>query len=490
MAFTGPSNMRRSEYDVVVVGSGPNGLAAAITLADKGLSVLVVESQSSVGGGMRSAELTLPGFVHDVCSSVHPLGAASPVFRAFGLEQHGLEWVHPPAPLVHVLSDDEIVTLERSVGATAQQLGHDEAAYHRLLEPFVERFPSLIEMLLGPLRWPADPLLFARFGLSALPSMRQLAARFREPRAAALLGGMAAHATIPLDKLVTASFALVLGTAGHAVGWPIARGGSQAICNALVASLEARGGEIITGWHVRSLRELPKARAYVLDVTPKQLIAIAGEQLPRSYTSRLQRFRHSPGVFKMDWALSGPIPWHDPRCRRSATVHLGGTLADIARSEAAVAQGTVSPAPFTLLVQPSLFDSSRAPAGQHTAWAYCHVPYGSELNMSEPIEAVIERAAPGFRDLIIARACMSPRDLEQHNANYLGGDISGGVSDLWQLFFRPIAKLDPYATPARNIFLCSASTPPGPGVHGLCGYWAARSVLTRVFQREIAAHSA
>jgi phytoene dehydrogenase-like protein len=432
---------------------------------------------------MRSGELTLPGFVHDVCSTVHPLGAASPYLQSLQLEQYGLSWTYSPAAVAHVLANGETVTLERSIDDTARQLGRDADSYRALAEPFVERFPTLIEMILGPLRWPEDPVLFARFGLHALPSMRQLARRFDDQPAPALLAGIAAHAMLPLEKLVTSSFALVLGLSGHGVGWPMARGGSGAICQALIARLRARGGEIVTGQPVRSLSELPKARAYVLDVTPKQLIAIAGDRLSSSYVSRLKRFRYGAGVYKMDWALSGPIPWRDARCARAATVHLSGDFADVARSEAAVARGGVSDKPFVLLVQPTLFDASRAPAGQHIAWAYCHVPNGSDIDMTAAIEAQIERAAPGFRDLVIGRAAVGPSALEHHNPNYVGGDISGGASDVWQLFFRPMTKIDPYATSADDVFLCSSSTPPGGGVHGMCGYWAARSVLSRVFQR-------
>jgi phytoene dehydrogenase-like protein len=482
MAFTGSA---QGEYDAVIVGSGPNGLSAAIALAECDLRVLVVEARAEPGGGTRSAELTLPGFMHDVCSTVHPLGAASPFFRKLGLERHGLEWIHPSAPVAHVLAPGDTVLLERSIDETARQLGRDAGAYRAMVEPFVEKFPTLIEMILGPLRWPEDPLLFARFGLYALPSMRQLAGRFRDERAGALLAGIAAHAMLPLDKLVTASFALVLGLAGHGAGWPIARGGSRAICDALLACLRARGGEIVTGQPVRSLAELPRARAYLLDVTPKQLISIAGDRLGASYVSRLRRFRYGAGVYKMDWALSGPIPWTDPRCARAGTVHLSGDIRAVSRSEALVAQGRVSEAPFVLLVQPTLFDATRAPGGRHIAWAYCHVPHASSIDVSALIEAQIERAAPGFKDLVIGRATVDASELERHNPNYVGGDISGGASDLTQLFFRPVARVDPYATPASDIFVCSSSTPPGGGVHGMCGYWAARSALARVFGRSL-----
>jgi phytoene dehydrogenase-like protein len=472
-----------AKYDVVVVGSGPNGLSAAIELAGAGLQVLIVEANAEPGGGMRSAELTLPGFIHDVCSTVHPLGAASPFFQSLDLERHGLSWVHPSAPVAHVLADGQTVTLERSVAATAEQLGRDAHAYRSLMEPFVERFSTWVRMVLAPLHWPEDPVTFARFGLHALQSMQQLGRRFSEPAAGALLAGIAAHAMLPLEKLVTASFGLVLGVAGHGVGWPLARGGSKMITQALLSCFRLRGGELIVNRPVRRLRELPQARAYVLDVTPKQLIEIAGDRLPASYLRRLKRFRYGAGVYKLDWALSGPIPWKDPRCARAGTVHLAGDLAQVAQSESAVGRGHVSEHPFVLLVQPTSVDDTRAPAGKHIAWAYCHVPSDSTFDVTQRIEAQIERAAPGFKDLVIGRAKFAPRDLELHNANYVGGDISGGASDLTQLFFRPVARVDPYATPAPDVFVCSSSTPPGGGVHGMCGYWAARSVLSRAFGR-------
>jgi phytoene dehydrogenase-like protein len=472
-------------FDVVVVGAGPNGLAAANVLALAGLSTLVVERAATFGGGCRSEQLTLPGFVHDVCSSVHPLGLASPLFRSLQLERYGLEWVHPDAPLAHVLADGRAVTLERSVSETAAQLGGDGEAYRRLMTPFVPRFDDLTSAILGPIsRGTAHPFLLARFGLHALQSMRGLARReLTEEPARALLAGIAAHAMVPLDAAATSSFGLVLGLAAHAVGWPIARGGSQAIADALVANLRAHNGELQAGLEVKRLEELPPARAYVLDVTPRQLLAIAGDRLPPGYRKRLERFRYGPGVFKIDWALREPIPWKDPACGRAATVHLSGSLDDITRSEALIHRGELDEQPFVLLVQPTLFDRSRAPAGGHVAWAYCHVPHGSSFDASDRIEAVIERAAPGFRDVIAARCMRNAREVELHNPNYVGGDINGGLSDLGQLFFRPMVRLDPYATPAPDIFLCSSSTPPGGGVHGMCGYYAARSVLRRAFGR-------
>jgi phytoene dehydrogenase-like protein len=469
-----------SGYDAIVVGSGPNGLAAAITLAGAGHSVLVLEAAETVGGGCRSAELTLPGFVHDVCSAIHPLVAGSPFFRSLPLAELGVELVHPPAPVAHPLDDGTAVTLERSVAATAARLGEDGEAYARLLGPLVREAEPLLAGILGPpLRPPRHPVALARFAPHALRSAIGLGRRFSGERARALLAGLAAHSSRPLDAPVTGAFALALAVLGHAVGWPVVRGGAGRLTDAMAAHLSALGGEVETGRLVTSLDELPPARAVLLDVAPRALLAIAGARLPSSYRRRLAGFRHGPGAFKIDWALDGPIPWRSPDCARAATVHLGGTMAEIASAERAVASGEHPERPYVLLAQQTIADPSRAPEGRHTAWAYCHVPPGSPLDMTERMERQVERFAPGFRDLILARAARGPAQMERDNPNQVGGDITGGVQDLRQVLARPVARIDPYATPARGVYLCSSSTPPGGGVHGMCGHLAARSALRR-----------
>ena len=471
---------QNSSYDAIVVGSGPNGLAAAITLAQSGRSVLVLEAEDTVGGGARSAELTLPGFVHDVCSAVHPLAAGSPFLSTLPLSEHGLEWIHPPAPVAHPFDDGSAALLERSIEETGESLGADTGSYKKLMGPLVAGWGKLSTQLLGPFRPPRHPLLLARFGLHAVRSARGLArSRFRGDRARALLGGLAAHSALPLEKSPTAAFALVLASAGHAVGWPIPQGGAQSISDALASYLRALGGEIVTSNRVQSLDDLPPARAVLLDLTPRQILGIADKRLPPGYRRKLEGYRYGPGAFKMDWALDGPIPWRAPDCLRASTVHLGGTLEEIAASERAVWEGRHPERPFVLVAQQSLFDGSRAPTGKHTAWAYCHVPNGSKFDMTERIEAQIERFAPGFRDLVLARSVMAPPSLEEYNSNYVGGDINGGVQDLGQLFTRPTFRLVPYSTPARGLYICSSSTPPGGGVHGMCGHFAARAALKR-----------
>jgi phytoene dehydrogenase-like protein len=464
--------------DAIVVGSGPNGLAGAIVLAQAGLRVLVLEGEETVGGGVRTEEVTLPGFRHDVCSAIHPLGVASPFLKTLPLERHGVEWVHPDAPLAHPFDDGEAAVLERSIDATAATLGDDGPRYRKLMEPLSRHAPELLEEILSPLHAPRHPLVLARFGTRAvLPVARYVRLAFRGERARSFVAGMAAHSMLPLTRSLTAAVGLTLGVLGHAAGWPLARGGSQAIADGLVAHLTELGGEVETGRRVTSLAELGDARTILLDVTPRQLLAIAGDRLPAGYRRRLEGYRYGPGVFKLDWALDGPIPWRAHACSRAGTVHLGATLEELTASERAVWRGTTAERPYVLVAQQTLFDPSRAPEGKHTAWAYCHVPNGWPHDMTAAIEAQVERFAPGFRERILARSAMGPAAMEAHNPNYVGGDINGGVLDLRQLFARPVAKLTPSATPLPGVFICSSSTPPGGGVHGMCGYHAARAAL-------------
>jgi phytoene dehydrogenase-like protein len=456
----------------VVVGSGPNGLAAALVLARAGRQVTVLEGEETLGGGCRSAELTLPGFVHDTCSTVHSLALASPLLRGLPFDL-----VHPEVPLAHPLDDGTAVLLHRSVEETAAGLGVDERAYARALGPLVREARPLFEQVLGPPRPPRHPLLLARFARDGLrPAGRS---RFRGERARALLAGVSAHSMLPLSAPASAAFGLVLAIGAHAVGWPVARGGSQQIADALADEVRRLGGTVETGRRVGSLAELGDASPVLLDVTPRGLLALAGDRLPGLYRRRLDRFRYGPGVFKLDWALDGPIPWAAPEVARAGTVHLGGTLGELAASEAAVNRGEHAERPFVLLVQASLFDPTRAPAGRHSAWAYCHVPHGSTRDMTAEIEGQVERFAPGFTRLIAARSKMDSAEVQRRNPNYVGGDINGGAQDLRQLFTRPVARANPYTTPLPGVFLCSSSTPPGGGVHGMCGYWAARAALTR-----------
>ncbi len=468
-------------YDAVIVGAGPNGLAAGITIARAGKSVLVLEAKETIGGGTRSAELTLPGFVHDICSALHPLGVASPFFRDLPLAQYGLEWVFPPACLAHPLDDGTAVLVEGSIDATAANLGPDAARYRRLMGPLVAGWQGLLGDLLGPLRLPRHPIMMARFGLAGLlPAVTMARADFRGERARAVFAGMASHAMMPLSAPATAAFGLVLALVAHAIGWPMARGGSQRVADALGAHLRSLSGEIVTDHPVRSRADLPDARAILFDTSPRQLVQVLGEELPSGYRRALSRFRYGPGVFKADYALDSPIPWRAEECLRAGTVHVGGTMEDIAAAEAATWRGEHPERPFVLVAQQSLFDPTRAPEGKHTAWAYCHVPHGSAEDVTDRLEAQIERFAPGFRDRILARRTHTAADMEAYNPNYVGGDINAGVQDLRQLFTRPVARLNPYTTPVRGLYLCSSSTPPGGGVHGLCGYYAARTVLRRL----------
>jgi phytoene dehydrogenase-like protein len=466
--------------DAVVVGAGPNGLAAAITLARAANSVLVLERATTPGGGVCTGELTLPGFRHDVCSAIHPLAVASPFFRTLPLHEHGLEWVYPPASLAHPFDDGSAALLERSVTATAAHLGMDGDAYGRLLDPLVEAGDMILADILGPLRPPRAPLASGRFAISALFPAAQLARRrFRAEKARALFAGLSAHSTLPLERSPSAAFGLVLGLLGHVVGWPFPRGGAQALTDALVTHLRSLGAEIECATRIDSLTELPAARAVLLDLTPKEILRIAGDRLPPRYRRGLVRYRYGPGVFKLDLALDSPIPWTAPECCRAGTVHVGGTLEQIAASESAPGARRIPERPFVLVAQQSLFDPSRAPRGKQTVWTYCHVPNGSTVDMTDRIERQIERFAPGFRERILARSTRGPRELQALNPNYVGGDINGGLPELRQLVTRPLARIDPYSTPVPGLYLCSSATPPGGGVHGMCGYWAAQSALRR-----------
>jgi phytoene dehydrogenase-like protein len=465
-------------YDAVVVGSGPNGLAAAVELARNGKRVAVLEAMSTIGGGARSAEITLPGFVHDLGSAIHPLGYASPYFRSLPLEDHGLEWIHPDAPLAHPLDGGEAAVLERSIGETAAGLGHDAAAYRRLMEPGSADAARIADFFVGKPSLLRHPLALASSGVRALGDAEGLAKSvFEGEKARDLFAGNAAHSFLPLDQPPSAMFGLLLGTLGHAFGWPFPRGGSQSLADALASFFVSLGGEIYTSSPVFAVEDVPRTRAVLFDVTPRQLLDIAGEHFTEGYNNALKRYRYGPGVFKMDFALDGPIPWAAEGCRRAGTVHLGGTLDEVAAGEAAVGRGEHPERPFILLAQQSLFDGTRAPEGKHTVWAYCHVPNGSTFDMTERIEAQIERFAPGFRDRILAKTAAGTAELERWNPNLVGGDINGGYMDLRQLFTRPMPRPNPYSTPARGLYICSSSTPPGGGVHGMSGYFAALMAL-------------
>lgn len=468
------------EYDAVIVGAGPNGLAAAIVIAAAGKSVAVIEASENVGGAVRSATLTLPGFVHDVCSAVYPLGIGSPFFRSLPLAQHGLEWIQPAAALAHPFDDGSALLIERSVQATAGKLGADSDNYSKVFEPLASEWENLSVDLLAPPRWPKHPMKVARFGISAIQPARRFAERrFGNDRTKALFAGLAAHSMLPLEQWGSAAFGLVLGTTAHALGWPIVRGGAQRLADALSSYLGSLGGKLFLNRPVQTLSDLPTSRIVLCDVTPRQLLKIAGARLSSNFRDKLKNYRYGMGAFKIDWALRNAVPWRARECRLAATVHLGPTLPEIARSERMAWRGFAAYKPFVLLVQPSLFDDSRAPPGKHTLWAYCHVPNGSGEDMTDRIESQIERFAPGFRDTIIARHSSAPAELERHNANLVGGDINGGAPTLRQLFVRPTRRL--YSTPSAGLYICSSSTPPGGGVHGMCGYYAARMALRQMF---------
>jgi phytoene dehydrogenase-like protein len=467
--------------DAIVIGSGPNGLAAAIVIARAGRSVVVYEANETLGGGARSGELTLPGFTHDLGSAVHPTALASPFFRTLPLAEHGLTWIEPDAMIAHPFDDGPAAIVERSIEATAARLGRDGDAYRRVMESLARDWPLIEGLALGPFRLPRHPIAAARFGARTLQPAARFARRaWTGELARGLFAGIAAHGMLPLDMMPTAGVGLVLGVLAHVVGWKFPRGGAQQITNALASYLRSLGGEIVAGTRITNIDDLPPARAILCDLSPRSLLAIAGHKLPAGYRRQLARYRYGMGSFKVDWALDGPVPWASRECARAATVHLGGTLGEIARAERLVWEGRIPDRPYVLVVQPTLFDRSRAPTGQHTLWTYCHVPNGSTVDMLPRLERQIERFAPGFRDRVLARAVMTPADLERLNANLIGGDIGSGAVTLDQLFTRPTWRT--YRTPARGLYLCSASTPPGVGVHGMCGYHAARLALCQVLR--------
>lgn len=470
------------DYDAVIIGSGPNGLAAAIKLAQANLSVIILESKNTIGGGMRSAELTLPGYIHDVCSSIHPLGINSPFFSQLPLHKFGLEWIHPPASLAHPFDDGSTALMTNSIDDTASTLRSDADSYRKIINPIVNMWDKIKADLLGPLKFPKHPYLFARFGLDALQSCKGFCNRhFNEKYAKGMFAGLSAHSFLPLSKLITVSFGLVLLITGHKTGWPIIKGGSQNLAKALQIYFLSIGGKIITDFPVNNISGVPKSRTVFFDLTPKQIIEIMGDKLPSAYKKSLQRYRYGSGVFKVDWAIEGNIPFINPVLQSAGVIHLGGTFDEIAAGENEVWNGRHPDKPFVLLSQQSVFDPSRSPKGKNTIWGYCHVPNGSKVNMTEKIEKQIERFAPGFRERILSKHVMSTEDIHNYNPNYIGGDINGGIQDIWQLFTRPVISFSPYSMPVKGYYICSSSTPPGGGVHGMCGYHAARIALKDIF---------
>ncbi|MCF2496378.1 phytoene desaturase family protein [Dyadobacter chenhuakuii] len=474
--------MYKQGYDAIVVGAGPNGLAAAITLQEAGLSVMLVEAKPTIGGGMRSAELTLPGFVHDICSAVHPTAVLSPFFKKLPLKDFGVEMIQPEFAAAHPFDDGKAAVLHQSVMGTAEGLGIDKKAYLDFMQPLVAELPGLLPDLLGPLKWPKHPIDLAMFGFKALPPATWTRKLFKTKEARGLWAGMAAHAIQPLQNIATSAFGIMLMAGAHLAGWPIPKGGSQSIADALAGYFLSIGGQIQTGFEVKSLDELPDAKAILLDITPRQLLKIAGNRLSPSYRKRLEKYRHGMGVFKIDWALHEPIPFTADACRKAGTVHLGNTFEEIAHGEKSMDRGKHVDKPFVLLAQQSLFDPGRVPAGKQAAWAYCHVPNGSDKDMTTIIEDQVERFAPGFRDTIIEKHTMNTAQMEAYNPNYIGGDINGGVQDILQLYSRPTLQVSPYRTSAEGVYLCSSSTPPGGGVHGMCGHHAAIQALKDVFK--------
>lgn len=467
-----------NKYDAAIIGSGPNGLAAAITLAQAGLSVVIIESKNRTGGGTRSSELTLPGFNHDICSTIHPLGAASPFFQNLHLNSYGLKWIYPPLSVVHPFDDGTPAFITHSVEETSLSLENDSEAYKNLMLPLVQNYDGLMKDILSPFSFPVHPLKLLSFGLDAVKSVSSFSNKyFSQTKSKALFAGLSAHSFLPTDKLFTAAFGLILAVTGHKPGWPLSSGGSQKIADALTSYFRLLGGEVLTNHTVRTLNDIPESKIKVFDLTPSQIIKIAGNILPSAYKSRLQKYHYGPGVFKIDYALNEAVPFKSEKCRNSATIHLGGSFEEISLSEQQVWKNKIPDNPFVIFVQPSLFDATRAPEGKHTAWAYCHVPNGSDVNMTERIENQIERFAPGFRDTILEKSTMNTKDLQAYNENYVGGDINGGLQNWKQLITRPVLSHSPYALPVRGFYICSASSPPGGGVHGMCGYNAAKKVL-------------
>ena len=477
--------LEKRDYDAIVVGSGPNGLAAAILMRQQGLSVLLIEGKPTIGGGLRTAELTLPGFLHDVCSAVHPLAVASPFLKQLPLQEHGLEYVFPEINATHPFDNGSAAILTHSIEETATALRIDQSAYKKLVSRVVKDWPLIAPDALGPLHFPKHPLAMARFGLKGLTSASYLIKRFKGEEAKGFIAGMAAHAIQPLTNLATSAVALVLLATGHNDDWPIPKRGSQAIADALASYFIAIGGKIETDFYVRSLKELPSAHSVLFDVTPGQLLQIAGYKFSSIYKWQLRRFRYGMGVFKIDWALDAPIPFTAKACKLAGTIHLGNTFKEIATGEQQIWEGKHPDKPFVLLSQPTVFDPSRAPAGKHTAWAYCHVPNGSVRDMTAIIENQVERFASGFKETILARHTMNTVEMEAYNPNYIGGDINGGVLDINQLFTRPVLRWSPYKTSANGLYICSSSTPPGGGVHGMCGYYAAKKALRDVFNIKV-----
>lgn len=474
----------RKDFDAVVVGSGPNGLAAAIVLQVAGLSVLLIEGKETIGGGLRSGELTLPGFNHDICSAIHPLAVGSPLFSQLPLVDHGLEFLYPTFAAAHPFDDGSAAVLANSIDETASSLGTDSRAYRNLIGPLVKDWPTIINNILGPLSFPKNPIGLSRFGLNALPSAEFISKRFSTEKAKGLWAGMTAHSIMPLNNFATAAIGLVLMAAGHVKGWPVPKGGSIQIAQALASYFRSIGGKIETGLYIKSLDQLPSAHTILFDITPKQLLEIAGHKFSSVYRSQLNRYQYGMGVFKMDFALNGPVPWKAHEVRHAGTVHLGSTFKEIALSEKQSWSGKHPEKPYVLVAQQSLVDPSRAPGGKQTLWAYCHVPNGSTVDMTSAIESQIERYAPGFRQLILKKHVFNAQQMNEYNPNYIGGDINGGAITLSQLFTRPALRWSPYRTSAKGIYICSSSTPPGGGVHGMCGYHAANRALKDVFRMQ------